>query len=55
MLRPFLDAMPVLADLGYEGAGHGIHVPVKKPAAVRELDIRTPGSQRADPLGALPG
>jgi hypothetical protein len=32
VLRPFLDAMPVLADPGYEGAGHGVHVPVKKPA-----------------------
>ena len=26
---------------GYEGAGHGVHVPVKKPAGVRELDIGT--------------
>jgi hypothetical protein len=25
VLRPFLDAMPVLADPGYEGAGHGVH------------------------------
>jgi hypothetical protein len=41
VLRPFLDAMPVLADPGYEGAGHGIHVPVKKPAGVKELDIGT--------------
>ena len=41
MLRPFLDAMPVLADPGYEGAGHGVHVPVKKPAGVKELDIDT--------------
>jgi hypothetical protein len=32
VLRPFCDAMPVLADPGYEGAGHGVHVPVKKPA-----------------------
>ena len=28
VLRPFLEAMPVLADPGYEGAGHGVHVPV---------------------------
>ena len=35
VLRPFLEAMPVLADPGYEGAGHGVHVPVKKPAGVR--------------------
>jgi hypothetical protein len=41
VLRPFLDAMPVLADPGYEGAGHGIRVPVKKPAGVKELDIDT--------------
>jgi hypothetical protein len=39
VLRPFLEAMPVLADPGYEGAGHGVHVPVKKPAGVKELDI----------------
>ena len=26
VLRPFLQAMPVLADPGYEGAGHGVHV-----------------------------
>jgi hypothetical protein len=41
VLRPFLAAMPVLADPGYEGAGCGVHVPVKKPAGVRELDIST--------------
>jgi DDE superfamily endonuclease len=39
VLRPFLDAMPALADSGYEGAGHGVHVPVKKPAGVKELDL----------------
>ena len=32
-LRPFLDVMPALADAGYEGAGHGVHVPVKNPPA----------------------
>jgi DDE superfamily endonuclease len=37
-LRPFLAAMPVLADPGYEGAGRGVHVPVKKPAGAGELD-----------------
>jgi IS5 family transposase len=41
VLRPFLAAMPVLADPGYEGAGHGVHVPMKKPAGVKELDINT--------------
>ena len=33
--------MPVLADPGYEGAGHGVHVPVKKAAGVKGLDIDT--------------
>ena len=41
VLRPFLAVMPALADAGYEGAGHGVHVPVKKPAGVQELDINT--------------
>ena len=35
------EAMPVLADPGYDGAGHGVHVPVKKPAGVKDLDINT--------------
>jgi hypothetical protein len=35
VLRPLCDAMPVLADPGYEGAGHGVHVPVKKAAGHR--------------------
>jgi hypothetical protein len=33
--------MPMLADPGYEGAGHGAHMPVKKPAVVQELDVDT--------------
>jgi hypothetical protein len=41
VLRPFLARLPVLADPGYEGAGQGVHVPVKKPAGVKELDINT--------------
>jgi hypothetical protein len=32
IVRPFTDAMPILADGGYEGAGHGILTPVRKPA-----------------------
>ena len=28
-----------LADGGYEGAGHGVLTPVKKPAGMKELDI----------------
>jgi hypothetical protein len=31
--------LPTLADSGYEGAGHGIHTPVKKPADGRQLTI----------------
>ncbi len=41
VLRPFLPSLPVLADPGYEGAGHGVYVPVKTPAGVREPDIST--------------
>ena len=55
VLRLFLDVMPVLADPGYEGAGHGVHVPVKKPAGVKELGIDTRAPGRAFALGALPG
>jgi hypothetical protein len=38
-VRPFVEKMPVLADGGYEGAGHGVLTPVKKPAGMKELDI----------------
>lgn len=31
--------LPTLADSGYEGAGQGIHVPVKQPADGRKLDV----------------
>jgi len=33
--------LPSLADPGYEGAGIGVHIPVKQPAGGRELDIDT--------------
>ena len=33
--------MPCLADSGYEGAGIGIHVPVKNPPGNQEPDIGT--------------
>jgi len=33
--------LPTLADPGYDGAGIGIHIPVKQPAGGRELDINT--------------
>ena len=38
--RPYLKDLPILADSGYEGAGAGVHVPVKKPRR-GELDIDT--------------
>jgi hypothetical protein len=39
VLRKYTDRMPGLADCGYEGAGHGVLTPVKKPKGVKELDI----------------
>lgn len=36
--RPYLTALPFLADSGCEGAGAGVLVPVKRPAR-SELDI----------------
>jgi hypothetical protein len=39
-LRPWLKDLPALADSGYEGAGAGVLVPVKKPRK-GELDINT--------------
>jgi DDE superfamily endonuclease len=33
--------LPTLADLGYDGAGIGVHIPVKQPAGGQELDINT--------------
>src|SRR5262249_27595613 len=33
--------LPALADLGYDGASIGVHIPVKRPARGRELDIGT--------------
>ena len=38
--RPYLNKLPFLSDAGYEGAGAGVHVPVKKLAR-GELDIDT--------------
>ena len=38
--RPYLKDLPFLADSGYEGAGAGVHVPVRKPAR-GELDSDT--------------
>jgi hypothetical protein len=39
--RPYLQDLPVLADSGYEGAGAGVHIPVKNPAGGGELDPDT--------------
>jgi hypothetical protein len=39
--------MPALADLGYEGAGIGIHVPFKDPAGNQEL---APGNRTRNAL-----
>lgn len=38
--RPYLKKLPILADSGYEGAGAGVLVPVRKPCR-GELDINT--------------
>jgi hypothetical protein len=38
--RPYLKDLPILADSGYEGAGAGVHVPVRKPHR-GELDTDT--------------
>ena len=47
--RAYLEKLPFLADSGYEGAGAGVHVPVKKPAR-GELDIDTkPGTRCCAP------
>jgi hypothetical protein len=43
VLRPYLKDMPCLADPGYEGAGHGVHTPVRQPqdGSVLDIDTRT--------------
>ena len=52
-LRLFVEKMPALADGGYEGAGHGILTPVKKPAGMKELDINAArGTRSSGPCGA---
>jgi DDE superfamily endonuclease len=38
--RPYLKDLPILADSGYEGAGAGVLVPVRKPRR-GELDVDT--------------
>jgi hypothetical protein len=39
IVRPLLASLLLLTDPGYEGAGHGMPVPVKKPAGGGELDM----------------
>ena len=41
ILAPYVNDLPVLADGGYEGAGHGVLVPVKTPKGGGELDPDT--------------
>lgn len=36
---PATKTMPILADPGYQGAGHGVHVPFKQPAGGNELSV----------------
>jgi DDE superfamily endonuclease len=36
---PTTRTMPILADPGYQGAGHGIHIPFKQPAGSQQLSI----------------
>ena len=41
LYRAAATGLPALADCGYDGAGIGIHMPVKQPADGRDLDINT--------------
>ena len=41
LYRAATGGLPSLADPGYEGAGIGLHIPVKQPPDGRELDIDT--------------
>jgi hypothetical protein len=41
ILGPYLHDLPVLADGGYDGAGHGVYTPVKNPKDGYELDTDT--------------
>jgi hypothetical protein len=41
LYRAAAQGLPTLADPGYEGAGIGIHIPVKQPAGGLDLDINT--------------
>ena len=41
LYRAAAHGLPALANPGYDGAGIGIHMPVKQPADGRDLDIST--------------
>jgi hypothetical protein len=41
VLRNDTGKMPGMAGCRYEGAGHGVLTPVKKPKGVKELDVNT--------------
>src|SRR5215471_14554905 len=41
LYRAAATGLPALADPGYDGAGIGIHIPVKQPPGGQELDINT--------------
>jgi hypothetical protein len=41
LYRAAAAGLPTLADPGYDGAGIGVHIPVKQPTDGRELDINT--------------
>jgi hypothetical protein len=41
LYRAAVQGLPALADPGYDGAGIGIHIPVKQPPGGQELDIDT--------------
>jgi DDE superfamily endonuclease len=41
LYRAAATGLPTLADPGYDGAGIGIHMPVKQPPDGRDLDIST--------------
>jgi hypothetical protein len=41
LYRAAATGLPTLADPGYDGAGIGVHIPVRQPADGRDLDINT--------------
>jgi hypothetical protein len=39
--RAAATGLPTVTDLGYDGAGIGVRIPVRQPAGGRDLDINT--------------